>query len=423
MDRKKSDGVSNAIWIPFIWVLFAASRPMSFWLNYWFGIGAASDFAIEDGNPIERAYLFFLIAAGVLVLIKRELDWQKLFAKNAWLCLFFIFAAISFSWSDYPFIAFKRWIKSLGTVIMVLIILSEERPYEAIGVILRRTAFVLLPLSVIFIHYYPGLGRVYNSTGGVIIAGVTTHKNSLGALCMISGIYFTWDLLLNRWKTSESEQRLHYSIYLIMAPMIIWLLYTANSATSLVCMLLAICLFIVGQQSIFAQNPRNIFIFGFVCIVIYAILEFFFDVQNVLIAMLGRRPDLTTRVPMWEELLTMAEHPLIGFGFESFWLGERRKVMIENWGIERQAHNGYLDIYLSLGYLGLFLVLAYILSGLKKVYHYMLIEYPNALFRLCIILVFVFYNWTENAFHLLNVLWLLLLFSVMGCPTHKKSTN
>lgn len=423
VDRKNSDGVSNAIWIPFVWVLFAASRPLSFWLNYWFGIGSASDFAIEDGNPIERAYLIFLIALGVLVLIKRRINWPALFTENAWLCLFFIFAALSFSWSDYPLISFKRWIKSIGAVIMVLVILSEERPYEAIGAILRRSAFLLLPLSVIFIKYYPGLGRFYHTTGGVINAGVCSHKNSLGALCMISGIYFVWNLLLYRWQTLESVQRLPYSIYFIMAPLIIWLLYAANSATSLACMALAICLFIVSQQPTFAQNPRNIFIFGIVCIVIYSILEFFFDVQDALIAMLGRRPDLTTRVPMWEELLTMAKHPLVGFGFESFWLGERRDLMFEHWGIDRQAHNGYLDMYLNSGYFGLFFVLAYILSGLKKVYYYLFIDYPIALFRLCFILVFVLYNWTENAFHLMSVLWMLLLFSVMECPTHKESIN
>ena len=44
---------------------------------------------------------------------------------------------------------------------MVLVILTEKRPYEAVGVILRRLAFLLLPLSVLFIRYYPDLGREY----------------------------------------------------------------------------------------------------------------------------------------------------------------------------------------------------------------------------------------------------------------------
>jgi len=420
IDLKKSDGVSDAIWIPFIWILFALSRPISFWLNHWFGIGTASDFAIEDGNPIERAYLIILIGSGLYILSKRQLNWQKLFTENLWLCLFFIFAALSFTWSDYPFISFKRWIKSLGALIMVLVILSEKRPYEAIAFILRRIAFLLLPLSILFIKYYPDLGRMYHTTGSLVSTGVTDHKNALGALCMISGIYFAWELLLNHWQKFELIQRLHYSIYLIMIPLIIWLLYIANSATSLVCLLLAIFLFIVGRMYKFVQNPRSIFLVVFACIVIYGLLESTFDVGNFLIAMLGRRPDLTTRVPMWEELLTMAKNPITGFGFESFWLGERREIVFAHWGIDRQAHNGYLDMYLNLGYLGLFFVLAYTMSGLKKVYHYILTEYHNGLFRLCIILVFILYNWTENAFHLMCVLWLLLLFSIIDSPLKRE---
>ncbi len=418
VDRQKSDGVSNAIWIPFIWILFAASRPLSFWLNYWFGIGTASDFEIEEGNSIERAYLSILIASGLIVLLKRKLNWQEILAKNIWVFIFFTFAAISISWSEYPFVSFKRWIRSLGTLIMVLIILSEERPYEAIGVILRRLAFILLPLSVLFIKYYPGLGKSFHTTGAPIYSGVTSHKNSLGQLCMISGTYFAWNLLLNRWQKREPEQLLHYTVFIVMIPLIVWLMYMANSATSLLCLLVGISLFAVGRQSNFAENPRSVFTFGVACILIFLFSEAIFDVKDAVIAALGRRPDLTTRVPMWEELLSMAKNPIIGFGFENFWLGERRAIMMEHWGIDRQAHNGYLDLYLNLGIAGLSLSILYILFGLKKVYNYIIIDYPSAMFRLCFVLIFVLYNWTENVFHQTCVMWLLLLFSIMD-PPHK----
>ena len=166
---------------------------------------------------------------------------------------------------------------------------------------------------------------------------------------MISGIYFAWNFLMSRWQTVEQEQRLRYPIFLIMTSLITWLLYLANSVTSFVCLVVAICLFTVSRHHSFAQNQRRIFAFGIACVVIYGILELVFDVKGAIISMLGRRPDLTTRVPMWEELLGMAQHPITGFGFESFWLGARRDLMIEHWRVSGQAHNGYLDIYLILG--------------------------------------------------------------------------
>jgi O-antigen ligase len=421
VDRKKSDGVSNALWLPFIWTLFAASRPISFWLSYWFHIGTISGASgLEEGNAIELSFLSVLIAAGILVLTKRRLNWQELLTKNVWIWLFLIFAALSFSWSDYPFVSFKRWVKSLGTLIMALVILTEERPYEAIGVILRRTAYLLLPLSVLFIKYYPDLGRTFHSHGAAIYRGVTEYKNGLAALCMISCIYFAWNLLLNKWQVSESGQRLHYSIYFIILPMIAWLLYKSNSATFLACLVTALLLLISARQHAFAQNPKRLLFIGAVCIVIYGIFEFVFDVNGTIIAMLGRRPDLTNRLPMWKELLTMAVNPIVGVGFESFWLGKRLDIMIADWGMDRQAHNGYLDIYLTLGYIGLFFALAYMLSGLKKACHYLFVDYPNAILRLCFIVVFALSNWTENAFHLVSCLWMLLLFSIIDRPVLRK---
>ncbi|OPY15877.1 MAG: O-Antigen ligase [Syntrophus sp. PtaB.Bin138] len=425
VDQKKSEGISNSIWLPFTWVLFSTSRPISFWLNYWFHIGSYGGGSVEEGNAIERLFLTVMIMAGILVLKKRKINWQELFTKNVWIWILLIFTAVSISWSDYPFIALKRWFKTIGTVIMALVILTEEKPYEALCFILRRIAYIHLPLSVLFIKYYPGLGRFYHSHGATINAGVSGYKNGLGFLCMISGIYFVWNPLLNRWKEPALRQNLHYSIYLIILPMIAWLLYKANSSTALACLVIAIGLLIVARQVAFARSPGRIMALGAVVIFLYAILEYVLgaDINNFVISMLGRRPDLTTRVPMWEELLSMVKNPVVGFGFESFWLGERADIIEQHWGISVQAHNGYLDVYLNLGYIGLIITVAYILAGLKKVYHYLFKDYPNAILRLCLVIVFVLSNWTENSFHLGRYMWLLLLFSIMDKPSTTISTN
>ena len=66
---------------------------------------------------------------------------------------------LSLLWSDYPFVGFKRWFKSLGDPLMALVIVSERYPAAALTSVLRRCAFLLLPLSVVFIKYFPALGR------------------------------------------------------------------------------------------------------------------------------------------------------------------------------------------------------------------------------------------------------------------------
>ena len=413
IDRKNTIGISSAIWVPFLWLFPSCSRSVSQWLNL--GAPVLSAGNILEGSPIDRTFYTLLIIAGVLVLRQRRINWNALFTQNAWIWLYLVFGAVSCLWSDYPFVTFKRWIKGLGTMIMVLVILTEKRPYEAIGTILRRLAFLLLPLSVLFIKFYPVLGRAYHM-GLPMYSGVSSQKNGLGQICMLSTIYFSWNMLISRSEGNASGQSLHYSIYLIIIPMIAWLLYKANSATSLACTIVAICLFAACRLPAIERNPQRIIPICITLVALLGVMEPVFDVKNTIISMLGRRPDLTTRVPMWEDLLSLVKNPLVGVGYESFWLGERRQYMADHWSIVCQAHNGYLEMYLNLGFIGLLFIVGWIISGLKKVQRHLYIDYPAAILRFCFIVVMCLSNYTEATFVALSNMWMLFLLAIMNIP-------
>ncbi|MGB5157627.1 MAG: O-antigen ligase family protein [Desulfobacterales bacterium] len=243
--------------------------------------------------------------------------------------------------------------------------------------------------------------------------GIAEHKNSLGSICLVSCVYFTWKLLFSNQNKEGIGPPLHYSIYIAILPMIAWLLYMANSATSLACSIAAICLLLVSRLSKFVQNPRKILILGILGIIAFGLMQWAFDVKNLIITMLGRRPDLTTRVPMWKDMLSMVNNPLLGFGYESFWLGERIEQINARWGIDSQAHNGYLQMYLDLGYIGLFFLIGWIISGLTKVARHLTVDYPAAIFRCCFIVVVALYNYTEATFLGGSALLFLFLFAAI----------
>lgn len=402
---------SAAIWIPFVFMLFAGSRAISFWLNYWFGIGFYSDaLELEEGNPIERAYYIIMFMLGLIALLKRKLDWNRIFKGNKIICLYFLFCLISVLWSDYPFVAFKRLFKTIIPVVMILIVLTEDRPFAAIGFIMKRLAFVILPLSVLFIHYYP-IGRSYHVTGGQLFTGVATSKNGLGMLCLVTGIYIAYDFFFLRKDSGELGKKMNIYTYVILLPMLFFLFYKANSATSLLCMIVAIGIFWVSQRSFVKQTPGRIFTL-FICgIIMLGALDLAFDIKDTIVYLLGRRPDLTTRVPMWYDLISMVQNPLVGFGNESFWLGKRLTYVQGEYGPLIQAHNGYLETYLNLGAIGLTLLVACILSGFKKILSSFKKDYAGAIFRFSLIVVVCLYNWTEATFYGKSNMWVLFLFS------------
>ena len=159
--------------------------------------------AYLDGSPLDRNVFLALIVLGAVVVFRRSINWGRFFTTNAAIILFFAYTLVSIVWSDYPLVAFKRWHKVLGHLIMAMVILDDPQPTKAFGALFRRCAYVLLPLSVLFIRYYPELGRGFDEwTGAPVNPGVTTNKNALGNLCDLDPV-FCIIVVLRREKRSE----------------------------------------------------------------------------------------------------------------------------------------------------------------------------------------------------------------------------
>ncbi len=407
VDRKVA-GCSKDLWIPFLWMFFALSRFPSQWLDL---SGPKSSGNLE-GSPLDAVIFLALLVAGLVSLWQRGSNSNTLYSQNAWVWLYFCFGVLSILWSEYPFICLKRLVKAFGNIIMVMVVLADRRPYDALGVILRNLAWVLLPLSVIFIKYFPALGRSYHM-GMPMFTGVADTKNGLGQICLIFGMYFSWSLLLNQRKGAVLSKT-SWLMQLLALAIVGWLTLKANSATATAGLIIATCFFLAGSRPMMIRQPTRLFYLTLSGIAAFALLEWLFHISATLIALLGRRPDLTTRVPMWQDLIGMVKNPLVGFGFESFWLGSRRELMAERWGIDMQAHNGYLEMYLNMGLVGLFFIFSWVLSGMAKIKYYLSIDYPVALLRFCFMLVVLVYNWTEATFYGVSIMWMIFLFGIMG---------
>jgi O-antigen ligase len=131
---------------------------------------------------------------------------------------------------------------------------------------------------------------------------------------------------------------------------------------------------------------------------------------------LGRKSDLTGRTEIWAALLPMAPNPVVGAGFESFWLGPRKTIIWNAFPGNplNEAHNGYLEVYLNLGAVGLLLILLILMSGYRRAVAAfrhtpdlggLMISYVGAA---------TVYNITEAGFRMLNPIWIFLLFAVIA---------
>ena len=411
--REKPD-VSGALWLPLIWLVIACSRPVSAWLNI-FGLSVSGAVSVEEGSPLDAWFFFCLIAAGSWVLVKRQVRLSEVIQNNGWLIIFLLYCFISIAWSDFPFVAFKRWIKILGHPIMALIILTEPNPDQAIKTLLKRCAYVVVPVSILFIKYYPQWGRGSDEWGTVINTGITTNKNALGADCLILGYFFFW-YLVQTWQTDRSSWRKN-ELRLIAGFLIgIWLLFLkAHSATSLTSLLVGVLVVVfVGIRLI---NKNFIGRYLLTALVLLVVAELAFGISGRYSEALGRGAGLSGRTLLWTRLLELHTNPIFGTGFESFWLGKRPE-QLEGifFFIPNEAHNGYLEIYLTLGLIGLFLLIGLFIATFRKIRLELFRNFEWARFQLGFFCAIILYNWTEAAFRTVGAIWFIFYIIAMDYP-------
>lgn len=412
-DRKREERFSGALWIPFLWMFFGAGRYFEEWLHL-NAAGVTTASAYEEGNPVNAAAFFLLIMAGIYILSRRNVDWGCFLTRNKLIWLYIVYCLISVLWAGYPFVAFKRWIKELGNLVMVLVILTEVRPYEALAALLRRLGYLWLPLSVVFIKYYPSLGRSYTGQGEQMYTGIAMQKNQLGAMCLISLIYYGWHFIVHR-KAAFKFWSMNNLVDMLLLLMAFWLLRLSHSSTSLGCAAAATAIFAASRFT--SREPDRIITWGVVAVLLYVGLNEFLDLNQFLIHMLGRRENLTGRTEIWSIVKKMAANPWVGAGYQSFWLGDRLREIWEKTGADIiQAHDGYLEQYLELGYIGVAFIVALMVSGLVKIRRLFHLDYAAGVLMLCFVVISALYDYTEASFYAITNIWLLAILAVTEAP-------
>jgi exopolysaccharide production protein ExoQ len=401
LDRDASVQTSKALWLPVIWMWIYGARPVS----AWFGRNPLED------SPIDQAIAAILIVSGILVLSRRKGVFLVL--RNSWPILLYIsFCLLSITWADFPGQGLKRWIKAAGELVMVLVVATDPKPVAALKRFFSRVGFLLLPVSVLLLKYYPVYGHGYDIWGNVTNTGVTTDKNMLGVLTFVVTLGTFWQvlgLLRDKQQPNRSRHLLAQGTLLFFG---MNLLFTAHSATSGASFTLgAVLLFLLGRPK-FIQQPRAVHALVFT-ILLGGCLTVLLGGRGAATHALGRGEDFTGRTDVWKLLIPMAPNPVVGAGFENFWYGPRLENLWRIYGGVNEAHDGYLEVYLNLGLVGVSLIVLILLNGYFA---------AVAIFRrdpmlgnliVAFVLSAAIYSITEAGFRMLDPIWFALLLTVI----------
>jgi exopolysaccharide production protein ExoQ len=351
---------SKALWVPLFWLLVLGSRPVSWWL----GIGGSTQVTDPDleGNVFDRILYLAQIFLAICIVGRRNIDWMAIVRQNKALVLFFLFLLATVLWAEYPFVVFKRWFKEIGGIFVILVLLTEVNPLDAVKTTFARSAYILLPLSIVLMKYFPGIGKGYSKGGLPMITGVTDQKNSLGVLILVLGLVLISTLLAGETREEApltKGRRLAIALTLTMG---FWLLFLSDSKTSQICLALGTMIVLGHRLPWLKQSPKRVLVLCVAVLPLCLIADNLFNISDTFLRLINRTSTLTERTQIWQAIKQNPVNPITGAGYMMYWDLHKGLTIDQKFYDIKSAHNGYLETYLDGGVLGLF-TLAILLLG------------------------------------------------------------
>jgi O-antigen ligase len=203
----------------------------------------------------------------------------------------------------------------------------------------------------------------------------------------------------------------------VILAMVVWLFKMANSMTSISTFLMGSTLLLATGFRAVTRKPVVVHVLiAAMLVVSFSVL--FLGISPSALETMGRNPTLTGRTEVWGVLLSLVKNSWVGTGFESFWLGPRLEKIwdVFHWR-PNEAHNGYLEVFLNLGWIGVILLVVVITTGYRTVVRAWRTNIPTASLLMAYFFVGLVFNFTESAFFRMQLpAWIFFLLAATSVP-------
>lgn len=377
------------------------------------------DAAFGSSLGIYRALRALLLLLGLaLVVWRAKLAWLFLRELNPALPAFVLLAGASALWSIEPEVTAQRMI---GVIAMSLVAMGfalvswHRRRYQDL---MLRILTALMLASVIAALAVPELGVESGTTSTLAGAwrGVTFQKNALGHLAGF-GLVF--------WCHAALARERRWLPVLIGLGLALTALVGSRSSTSLLsavmgCLLLALLL----------RAPPNLrrwmpVISGVFAVIVLgyalAVLKVVPGLDALLApitALTGKDQTFSNRSVIWEiinEHIRLA--PLLGSGYGAYWIGPVATspsfvFLSRMYFYPTQAHNGYLETINDLGFVGLAVLLFFLIVYMRQSLQLFRIDRSQGALFIALFFVQAIENLSEaNWFQSNSFEWVIMLLS------------
>ncbi len=356
---------------------------------------------------VRVAFMLIYVVAAVL-LARSRTTLPTLLTSAPLLLVALAMPALSIVWSIDRGESIERVVAMIGTSLFGI--------YLGLRFTLGRLVFLLAVglavaavLSIAVIFAVPSIGIAQDGPWAGTWIGFNFHKNGLGATAALGCILIGYAITDSRGVT-----RLALMVAFVLAAV---LLAGSSSTTALIGAASAGLL--TAWTRMVQRLPREgpvlglLIGFGLVVAVIGFVSMGFVDTA---LSALGKRSDLSSRVPIWEIVWTYIQQRYwLGYGFEAFWTPDNPamgQIERELYFLPFYSHNGVLETWLNGGIVLVAIVAAVLLATTFRAARlaFRWRDLPVAAFPLAYCLYFVAMNFAESSILSRNSLtWALMV--------------
>ena len=308
-----------------------------------------------------NAKISLLIYAITFVLL--AMRWKRFLSvlfDNKFLWILMGIICFSYFWSINPSQTLRFSVYALGTTAFGLYLATRYSLRQQMDLLAWTYGFLLI-LSLLLAVAVPKYGLMAGVHEGAL-RGVFTHKNQFGAFMAPGGVIF----MLNAFRGGK------YSwIYWLLLVLNCGAMVMSQSATALGTFVLMLMLCLIyrifrWRYEVMVSAILAVTLIGFVALIwITGYIG-----SESLLSSVGKDTTLSGRTDIWRYVWDQIQlRPWLGYGLAAFWNGldgPSGYIQLAMRISVIYAHNGFLDIWLSIGLIGLSVFLIGFFSAAKQ---------------------------------------------------------
>lgn len=338
---------------------------------------------------------FFLLISRFRYTLKNLIEVvTNLITKSPFFCLFLVLMSLCFLWSNAPEVTFKATLVYLE-VTLFAIYFGKQYSWQEIYPLWRWINIIIVIVSI-FVNIAQSQSP-WNSILG--------HKNQFSFVMAQTAVLWLVHAMYS------SERRL--SIIFFVVSFIAMIKGESGASKVLLVVLIGLWLYLGFVKKLKVQ-------WAFVSVILFMIVSICLtiivteNIEFIVVDTLNKDLTLTGRTDFWPLIVNkINHHPILGYGISGFWQPWRGAdnpagdLIVAKSGFQpMHSHNGFLDLGLDLGWLGLSLfTVSFFVNVAKGVVYLGRTRLPEAGLPLLLLTYTLMTNLTETGLLGVTSIW------------------